>query len=151
MIAMTVPQLAAGIAAVYGAKKVAEHIKYSHHDRVLKHAGKSLNSETGSSATIYVDHLDPSYAEDGQPESMGGRIPDIRLHDVPTLVVAEVETADTLNGEAKAQLEAFQQDNYETVLIVPKGDVSEAEEFVRTHVTGEVTVSTTNSVADDVL
>jgi hypothetical protein len=139
------------LAGAYGAVKTYERFKYSHHNRVLKHAGKNLHSEGEESATITVDHLDPSYAEPGQPKPMGGKIPDLVLRDFPTFVVAEVETADTLDGEAKVQLEAFQKDNYETVLVVPKNDVAEAEAFVEEHVTGEVTVSTACTIADDVL
>lgn len=148
---MVLPQLAVAAGAAYGTKKAYERIKYTEHDRVLLYAAKNLNSDTGEEATIYVDHVDPSYAEDSQPEPMDGKIPDLVLHDFPTHIAAEVETANTLDGEAKAQLEAFQRVNYETVLLVPKSDVAEATAFVEERVTGEVTVSTAASIAADVL
>jgi hypothetical protein len=65
-------------------------------------------------------------------------------------VVVEVETAETLNSHARQQLESFQRANYRTALVVPRSDVADAERFVKT-VDGDITVTTADAIATDVL
>lgn len=140
------------VASTAAAGKLYNWLTESKHDRTLKKAGKKLEAGTSDEVTIRADHgVDVG---DGTPRKLNGKVPDLTLTHFAssTFIAFEVETADSLDGHAKSQLEAFnRKDNYEAVLVVPSSALQEAHEFVREKVFADVTVTTPPNVVDDVL
>lgn len=136
---------AAGIA--YVAYKTIQRALTPAHDNLLKDTFSEVDGYASANRTLLVDHIDPS-GSDGRPPVINGSRPDLELRDFanPNLIV-EVETASTLDGDAKAQLEAFRKPSYTRVLVVPDGAIQDGERLVE-DLPGDVIVTTPNGIAD---
>jgi hypothetical protein len=136
---------AALLAVAAGGKVVQSvhyHVALSSHDRIVKKTAERLEERTVSDATVKVDHI-PNVGYD-RPREMNGKRPDITLtHFSSSFYAFEVETADSLDSQAKKQLEAFAEvRNYECVLVVPERTLRTGKEFVQNTVNADVTVTT---------
>ena len=137
---------AALLAVAAGGKvvqSVHDHVALSSHDRIVKKTAERLEERTVSDATVKVDHI-PNVG-DGRPREMNGKRPDITLthFSSSSFYAFEVETADSLDSQAKKQLEAFAEvRNYECVLVVPERTLRTGKEFVQNTVNADVTVTT---------
>lgn len=143
-------KLAIAAGAVAGTKSLLDYLSQSDHDRVLRETAKALENKTANEATIRVDH-DVGVGK-GRPRKINSKRPDLTLSHFPssTFLAVEVETAKSLNGHSKAQLEAFaQKDNYQSVLVVPEDTREKAEDFVSANVFADVVVTTPTDVLED--
>lgn len=126
---------------------VHDHLTLSKHDRIVKRTAERLDERMVNNVTIKVDHgLDVGQ---DRPREINGKRPDITLTHFrsSTFYAIEVETADSLDGHAKQQLEAFDEiSNYESVLVVPESALRAGKEFVQNSVNADVTVTTPREV-----
>jgi hypothetical protein len=136
---------AAGI--VYVASKTVQRALTPEHNNLLKDTFSEVDWYASANRTLLVDHINPS-GSDGRPPVVNGARPDLELRDFknPNLIV-EVETAATLDGDAKSQLEAFRKPSYTRVLVVPDGTIKDGERLVA-DLPGDVIVTTPNGIAE---
>jgi len=123
------------------------------HDGLVKKTHKQLQQSAGESTNIYVDyHHYTSDTAAGNTRGLDLGINSIPDHVVlsppgsPNLIV-EVETSESLNGDAKEQLEEFRLQGYKRVLVVPSSATDDAEAFAG-DLKGEITVTTPSDVEE---
>lgn len=150
---MVHPALAAAGLAV-GVKVVDELFSDADHDTVVRDTFAELEREVPANANLYVDHI-----YDDKPNPRTG-LQKFDLEHVPDIVVRsgaannliiEVETEDTLDGEALDQLDEFRLQGYRRVLVVPDGNseaVSEFEADLDDEVPGVINVATPDTVTE---
>lgn len=106
------------------------------HDDVLEATYHELREETDSSTNIAVAHIQSRSGVDANGHVRSAtpgedHEPDLVVESfVDNKLVVEVETGDTLDGEAMSQLEDFSTSGYTRVLVVPEGDVDAGETFL---------------------
>lgn len=149
---MVHPLIAIGTAAV-GVAKALDYLNTSSHDRVLKKSYKTVKRNTSSSATIYVDHINPS-GSDGNPrnkvDGISG-VPDIVVKDFPTNLIIEIEDAEGLQRPQRAidQLDGFSKSGTKRVLVVPDAEETlAAAEAIVDEVQGSVAITTPKKLAN---
>jgi hypothetical protein len=102
------------------------------HDDVLEDTYQAVSGAATSSSSIYVDHIDVD--ADGNPRSATpgtDHVPDLVLTGFEdNNIVVEVETGDSLDGEALNQLADFSVPGYTRALVVPDSVVNDGVQFV---------------------
>jgi len=102
------------------------------HDEVLRDTYQAVSSAATAESSIYVDHIDVDTA--GNPRSAApgtAHIPDLVLTGFEdNNIVVEVETGDSLNGDALDQLEDFSKPGYTRALVVPDSVVDDGIQFI---------------------
>jgi len=124
-----------------------------HHD-VLEDTYETVARETAETTSIYVDHIDDRVDADGNTRTAtpgSNHRPDLVVSGFADRnLVVEVETADTLDGDAESQLEDFKTQGYTRALVVPDGTVDGGTQFLDglDADTENVVVTEPSSVAD---
>lgn len=131
---MSVGMVAAGGIALYGLHRLIRGSEKDHMN-VLEDAYRSLDDAT-EKGTLYLAHQDEVDIDtDNHPK---GELPD--TDHVPDIIytrfegaslVVEVETGDTLDSDALAQLEDFSTPGYKRVLVVPDSAVEDGIQFLK--------------------
>lgn len=113
------------------------------HDDVLEEAYHELNDAKSPGTELYPAHIQDRSGVDGAGHPKG-ELPNVT--GVPDLLakgfsdnnlVIEVETGDTLNSDAVAQLEDFATPGYTRVLVVPDDVLDDGARFVEESLNGE--------------
>ncbi|WP_227130939.1 hypothetical protein [Halorubellus salinus] len=125
---------------------------------VIKRAAEKLHRETNGEATIHTDHVDPRGTEDGDTlnvvDGIDGK-PDLILKDFDyQSLLVEAETIEGIKNDqhhAIKQLNDFRQAGYKRVLLVPKRQTSEAEDWLKANTSkvenvDDVTVESAHSI-----
>jgi len=145
---------AIAIAGAAGAAKLGQMLLSSKgHDAYVKSAYKSASRAADENTNVYVDyhHYNPS-GSDGNTRALYSNpehYPDLEVHSPPGQqnLIVEIEKADTLDSEARSQLEAFSNPGYKRILAVPSGSIEAAEAFVD-DLDGEIAVTTPSDLGE---
>lgn len=104
------------------------------HNDVLEDTFEAVERETAETTDVYVDHIDDRVDADGNTrEATPGtnHRPDLVVSGFADRnLVVEVETHDSLDGDAEDQLEDFKTQGYTRVLVVPDGVVDGGAKFL---------------------
>jgi hypothetical protein len=104
------------------------------HDDVLEDTYEAVARETTERTSLYVDHIGDRVDADGNTYNAtpgDDHIPDLVVSGFADQnLVIEVETAETLDNDAEAQLEDFRTPSYKRVLVVPEGTTDDGMQFL---------------------
>lgn len=131
----------------------------STHEDIVRTAAYEILDEAPSNATLYVDHVQPDGAADGNPEGVVDSI-----NGVPDLLLTGqrcaqlVVEAETLGGiaddeqHALDQLADFRVHGFKRILLAPDDQIAEIEEWVHEHrrrddINGQLTITPPDEIA----
>ena len=107
------------------------------HEKITREAFYMLADQTSASAKLYVDHIDPDGAEDGNTTGVVKGVegkPDIIVSDPPTKnLIIEAETWKGIQDDQQhvlKQLEDFRARGYQRILVVPEKEIEQILEWV---------------------
>jgi len=102
------------------------------HDDVLKDTYQAVSQAAAADSSLYVDHIDVDAAGNPRSATPGtDHVPDLVLTGfADNSIVVEVETGDSLNGDALDQLEDFSKPGYTRALVVPDSVVDDGIQFI---------------------
>jgi hypothetical protein len=138
---MVLPQLAAVVGIGYLLNRLAN--TNANHDDVVEDVYNLVERKTGESANIYAAHIQDRAGVDLHDTTHNAtpgtdHIPDIVVSRFAGQnLTIEVETGDSLDGEAREQLVDFAQPGYKRVLVVPDGVLDDGTAFLEDFADGD--------------
>ncbi|MBO4248392.1 hypothetical protein IL252_11260 [Halomicrobium sp. IBSBa] len=102
------------------------------HDDVVEETFQAVSGAAHPNSSIYTDHIDVD--ADGNPRSATpgtDHVPDLVLEGFEdNNIVVEVETGDSLDGDALEQLADFSEPGYTRTLVVPDSVVDDGVQLI---------------------
>ncbi|WP_135306302.1 hypothetical protein [Haloarcula amylovorans] len=122
--------IAGTVAAAYVLNRLSKSDR--DHDDVLEETYHAVEAAVSTNASIYVDHIDVDAEGNTRSATPGNdHVPDLVVKSfADNNIVVEVETGDSLDGDALDQLEDFAKPGYTRVLVVPDSAVDDGVHLI---------------------